>query len=765
MDGSWYTPDAKNENLSSSTPSKTQTLKEEIKLDNGNHNDMNINEDDKYYALVVDSGAIIKHSGFSTLHNAAKKYFTTQGVYDEIKDSKARIHLESLPFQLEIRKPSGEGITKMIEFSKKTGDYRSLSNVDIQVLGLLYDLEKEGCNSMSHIRTEPKHILGGGKVTPLNKSNSSSAPSTDAQNGVASETATSETKEILLRDEEGGTFVTNEIEVEYSDEEDDDRDDDGETDNDSKSNASNEPEVQINTENQHDTKPVPKTWAMMVNPKIAATATSTSKSNEKTLNSDLTANLASITLSPSSSHRVTSSGGQFSDADEDDESDENNPAQYESSSDDDDDEGLRYANAGTDYEFSSDEECDVYILDPEEVEERKRLREEMNSDVQEELELDFPSLSVAMNHAREVIEEEDEKERIQTQIKQRYEEDEKRKAESLKPISKSGKLYKTLGNFKSSGPSSAINTETKDFFEEEKVQKSAQSKFENKNTTKNIQSRVIGGISMSGQGDDVEDDGEGWVTSTKDIFSMKATGRLDPWKTYNISNPTTQPQTNNANEVQEKSNKETKANIPEKNMRTACATTDFAMQNVILQMHFELLPVDGVKVRKLKSWVTRCAACFTVYTGENNNDMKRLFCGRCGSDALQRIAASVDGKTGRLRLHMSKKYKNNTRGTQFHLPKPGKGNRFKGDLLLREDQLLYGAWNQRLKQSKSNKEAESLFGSDIAYTVGLRSDLTKRDDIRVGFGKKNPNSSKFGRERRGKKKKGAESKACGLRRY
>ena len=70
-----------------------------------------------------------------------------------------------------------------------------------------------------------------------------------------------------------------------------------------------------------------------------------------------------------------------------------------------------------------------------------------------------------------------------------------------------------------------------------------------------------------------------------------------------------------------------------------------------------------------------------------------------------------------------------------------------------------------MKRSKSKKEAQSIFGSDIASTVGCHTDLTKRDDIKVGFGRRNPNSSKFGRERRGKKKKSVDNKACGLRRY
>jgi hypothetical protein len=38
---------------------------------------------------------------------------------------------------------------------------------------------------------------------------------------------------------------------------------------------------------------------------------------------------------------------------------------------------------------------------------------------------------------------------------------------------------------------------------------------------------------------------------------------------------------------------------------------------------------------------------------------------------MQRIAASVDGTTGRLKLHLSKRYKHNLRGAKFSLPKPG----------------------------------------------------------------------------------------------
>ena len=44
----------------------------------------------------------------------------------------------------------------MTEFSKKTGDYASLSAVDLRVLGLTLSMEREAHGgSISHLRTEP----------------------------------------------------------------------------------------------------------------------------------------------------------------------------------------------------------------------------------------------------------------------------------------------------------------------------------------------------------------------------------------------------------------------------------------------------------------------------------------------------------------------------------------------------------------------------------------------------------------------------------
>merc|ERR1712137_1293975 len=41
----------------------------------------------------------------------------------------------------------------------------------------------------------------------------------------------------------------------------------------------------------------------------------------------------------------------------------------------------------------------------------------------------------------------------------------------------------------------------------------------------------------------------------------------------------------------------------------ACCTTDFAMQNVLLQMGIKLLSIDGLQIRNLRNWILRCFAC------------------------------------------------------------------------------------------------------------------------------------------------------------
>lgn len=740
------------------------------KMNSWSANDNNDDDDDTYQCLVVDSGPIIRlassSSSASSLWRQARLFYTVPGVLQEIRDAKARQHLEQLPFDLRIRPASREGVHAVTEFARQTGDYHSLSAVDLQVLGLLYDLERESCGGdVSHIRTAPKRTLGLGQMEVLGKKGDTTQPQQQQQQQPQPQTVV-DGKECCIVVEGEGEEVEEEEDKKPATLQSTPAHPSQIEESTILNKAEPSPQTAART-----SKAQPNSWAALLNPHQSSTAT-TKELETLTPTTILTApvikdSASTVPDEETTKHTTTrvtfataeseesvcsssEAGGQFSDAESDDDDD------FEIS------------------ESFSDEECEAYVLDPGEKEQvvQKRGKEE-DVTLERELQSDFPSLAAGLSVAvgeegsdvdsEEEEEEEDEprnEEPGQADIDAEAEEERKRR--SLQPISKSGKLYNSFtkyGDLMKPKPKKkpATKQQQQQTVDPASVQPLT-AKLDSRADATN-QSRIIGGMSFAGQGDDVEDDGEGWITCTKDIRTIKAAGTLDPSR-----NPSNLDK-NAAGGAQNKP-----LNAPPNSQRAACTTTDFAMQNVILQMNLELLSVDGMKIRKLKNWVTRCGACFTVYTNADSRNTgpldKRLFCDHCGSDMMQRIAASVDGKTGRLRLHLSKKYKHNLRGTKFSLPKPGSGNRFQGDLLLREDQLMMGAWNQKVKMrsgGKAKDAAQSMFGRDIASNVGCHANALTSDDIRVGFGRRNPNAAK-GRERRGKKKKSSD-KACGLRRY
>ncbi|XP_065065189.1 RNA-binding protein NOB1-like [Rhopilema esculentum] len=116
-------------------------------------------------SLVADSAAFLKNA---QLQNIANRIFTVQDVVHEIRDAATRQRLAVLPYEIEFREPSTESVKTISEFAKKTGDFPSLSAVDIKVMALTYQLEKEFC-SKEHIREEPVNKIerkrGGGITT------------------------------------------------------------------------------------------------------------------------------------------------------------------------------------------------------------------------------------------------------------------------------------------------------------------------------------------------------------------------------------------------------------------------------------------------------------------------------------------------------------------------------------------------------------------------------------------------------------------------
>lgn len=101
--------------------------------------------------LIVDTTAFIKAAN---LQEIAENVYTIQEVVDEITNDRQRRKLVVLPYDLNIKDVFSESIKFITKFSKKTGDYTSLSATDIKVMALTYQMEKEILGA-EHLKTEP----------------------------------------------------------------------------------------------------------------------------------------------------------------------------------------------------------------------------------------------------------------------------------------------------------------------------------------------------------------------------------------------------------------------------------------------------------------------------------------------------------------------------------------------------------------------------------------------------------------------------------
>jgi len=103
--------------------------------------------------LVIDTGGFIKND-MGSLHSMADNLVTLQEVISELRDKDVRQRVRNSPVEMKYSSPSSEAIRRISEFARKTGDYASLSLVDISVIAVAYDLEVSK-NGSSHLKTEP----------------------------------------------------------------------------------------------------------------------------------------------------------------------------------------------------------------------------------------------------------------------------------------------------------------------------------------------------------------------------------------------------------------------------------------------------------------------------------------------------------------------------------------------------------------------------------------------------------------------------------
>ncbi|XP_024369020.1 RNA-binding NOB1-like protein [Physcomitrium patens] len=176
----------------------------------------------------------------------------------------------------------------------------------------------------------------------------------------------------------------------------------------------------------------------------------------------------------------------------------------------------------------------------------------------------------------------------------------------------------------------------------------------------------------------------------------------------------------------------------------ACATGDFAMQNVILQMGLRLLSPNGAHVRELNRWVLKCTACNNITA-----EVGRIFCPKCGNGGtLYKVSVTV-GANGT--VHAGKIKRVNIRGTRYSLPMP-KGGRIGAaqNPILREDQLPHRVLYPKQKKS-SHAGGDVYVTADTLFTnnkgmqnIGLMPAVQQASA--VFSGRRNPNERRNNRK-------------------
>ncbi|KAG0561888.1 hypothetical protein KC19_9G100800 [Ceratodon purpureus] len=177
----------------------------------------------------------------------------------------------------------------------------------------------------------------------------------------------------------------------------------------------------------------------------------------------------------------------------------------------------------------------------------------------------------------------------------------------------------------------------------------------------------------------------------------------------------------------------------------ACATGDFAMQNVILQMGLRLLSPSGVHVRELSRFVLKCTACNNITA-----EVGRIFCPKCGNGGtLYKVSVTV-GANGSVHAGQIKRV--NLRGTRYSLPLP-KGGRVGAaqNPILREDQLPHRVLHPKQKKSSSKAAGDVYVTADTLFTnnkgmqnIGLMPAVQQA--AAVFGGRRNPNERRNNRK-------------------
>ncbi|KAK9468465.1 Nin one binding Zn-ribbon like-domain-containing protein [Lipomyces arxii] len=217
--------------------------------------------------------------------------------------------------------------------------------------------------------------------------------------------------------------------------------------------------------------------------------------------------------------------------------------------------------------------------------------------------------------------------------------------------------------------------------------------------------------------DEEEDDGEGWITPDNLENQQILDGTLETVK---------------------KNGTEEQAKV----LKVGMASGDFAMQNVAMQIGLNVInPQSGSQIRKIRSWMLRCHACFLL-TAPPTGNVPRQFCPRCGGATLLRCTVTTSASTGQLQVHLKKNFQWTHRGDRYSLPNPQAkktrktGGEVEDTVLLREDQKEYlkAVKNDVWRKRHNEKMLEEWIGGSGIDAMGspFASGSYKRDNTKTG---------------------------------
>ncbi|XP_077376568.1 RNA-binding protein NOB1 [Festucalex cinctus] len=149
-------------------------------------------------------------------------------------------------------------------------------------------------------------------------------------------------------------------------------------------------------------------------------------------------------------------------------------------------------------------------------------------------------------------------------------------------------------------------------------------------------------------------------------------------------------------------------------VKVGCLTTDFAMQNVLIQMGLHVVSLNGMLIKQARNYILRCHACFAT-----TSNMSKQFCPKCGNRTLKKVSVGVD-QDGRVRMHFSSNPKVlNPRGLRFSLPLPRGG---------KHSQNPHVCEDQRFPQQRVSRKARQKTDAwDPDYAAGGASPFCQND--------------------------------------